>query len=558
MTIRIKTLLLTLFCVCSLHAQSVLSILDDNRKNIQNGKYETALAVLDNIHEESLIELGDSCVMLYNYEKGMCLYYLDKVENAIPFLQIGLEALERLPHEDCNYLELIYRIGSCYNNIEQYENAEKYFRRVMIRGNAQDFNCIVTVRALSELVEVYNRLGRPDLANACTERIEKNYNSNIKNDWDIQVELLFNLGEAQKLQKEKDSFIETYNKILQMVEENEGEESEDYLTYLYIYGLSLVDSFNLQLEALPIFERLLEIGRTGNYYRDFVCLAYENILRIKSSINDVEGVESILPQAINSFNETKDDIKTNIYEMIGSNFYEAGNLDVGAKYLEKEWNGETANTIHALSCLLDYYYFTDPQKALYYGKKGVAQFGQVEEVDDLTKRFFYTHLMYLSYNGMNYAETIQYAELLMPLINVQDNTDDYASLINHYTGSLIMLKEYKKAISIFIKNEDIEERIKPEDLLLLYADKGFAFVQIEDYYNSIEPLKKAAEIAIKTNQENWLITIYHNLGTAYMKTSNYTEALEYLNLSKNLQLRINGVVMQRTEDYINECLQKQN
>jgi tetratricopeptide (TPR) repeat protein len=84
---------------------------------------------------------------------------MDKYNEAIPCLNKALLLIEKMPHEDCNYLELIYGIGSCYNKLKQYEDAEKYFRRVIIRGNVQEFKCAITTRTLSELTEVYNKMG---------------------------------------------------------------------------------------------------------------------------------------------------------------------------------------------------------------------------------------------------------------------------------------------------------------------------------------------------------------------------------------------------------------
>ena len=83
----------------------------------------------------------------------------------------ALLKMEKLPHEDCIYLELIYGIGSCYNKLGQYHSAEKYLRRVMIRGNVLGFKCGITTQALSELTEVYDKLGYTKLAKECAIKI---------------------------------------------------------------------------------------------------------------------------------------------------------------------------------------------------------------------------------------------------------------------------------------------------------------------------------------------------------------------------------------------------
>ena len=152
-------------------AQNVPSVIDDAYALIEGGKYKESLVLLQNIDESQTYEHGDSCIMMYNYEMGACFYFLDRYEEAIPYLSKALLKMEKLPHEDCIYLELIYGIGSCYNKLGQYHSAEKYLRRVMIRGNVLGFKCEITTQALSELTEVYDKLGYTKLAKECAIKI---------------------------------------------------------------------------------------------------------------------------------------------------------------------------------------------------------------------------------------------------------------------------------------------------------------------------------------------------------------------------------------------------
>ena len=144
--------------------QDIPSVIKNVYSLIDDGKYSDGYKLIRDIDNQKVEVYGDSMVMVLNYEKGACLFFLDKYKEAIPFLNDALLRMEKLPHEDCNYLELIYSIGSCYNHLKQYEKAEEYFRRVIIRGNTQDFTCAITTQTLSELAEVYSRLGYNKLA----------------------------------------------------------------------------------------------------------------------------------------------------------------------------------------------------------------------------------------------------------------------------------------------------------------------------------------------------------------------------------------------------------
>lgn len=139
--------------------QDIPSLVKQAYSFIDNEKYAEGLNVLLKIDEQNVEVQEDSCAMMFYYEKGSCLYFLDRFEEAIPYLNKALLRMEKLPHEDCIYLELIYSIGSCYNKLKKYAAAEKYFRRVIIRGNVLGFKCAITSQTLSELTEVYNKLG---------------------------------------------------------------------------------------------------------------------------------------------------------------------------------------------------------------------------------------------------------------------------------------------------------------------------------------------------------------------------------------------------------------
>ena len=224
--------LVTTVCYAqNMEALNVPSIINKVYSLIDDEKYEEAHKLLQNINESQTIEHGDSCTMMYNYEMGTCLYYLDKFEEAIPYLNKALLKMEKLPHEDCVYLELIYGIGSCYNKLKQYREAETYFRKVMIRGNVLGFKCMITTQTLVELTEVYKKLGYNKLAKECTAKINSKIEDLPSENWSNRVEGLFDLAESYNEQGIYDEEIETYHKILGLIESNVGKTNEDYLLY---------------------------------------------------------------------------------------------------------------------------------------------------------------------------------------------------------------------------------------------------------------------------------------------------------------------------------------
>ena len=93
--------------IVELNAQNTKKLVEQAYELVNSKKIKEAYKYFQSISESQVNEYGDSCIMLYNYGKGACLYYMDKYEEAIPFLQKGLRYMEKLPHEDCHYLEML-------------------------------------------------------------------------------------------------------------------------------------------------------------------------------------------------------------------------------------------------------------------------------------------------------------------------------------------------------------------------------------------------------------------------------------------------------------------
>ena len=73
-------LLLILLCANS-YAQNIQQTINHAKILVDDGKYQEAYKCFQSITESQVNEYGDSCLMLYNYGKGACLYFMDKYED---------------------------------------------------------------------------------------------------------------------------------------------------------------------------------------------------------------------------------------------------------------------------------------------------------------------------------------------------------------------------------------------------------------------------------------------------------------------------------------------
>lgn len=553
-------LLILAGCVLALtdaSAQNTNKVVKKAWTLIDKGNHKEGYELIQDISDEKANEFGDSCVMILNYEKGTCLYKMNNYQDAIPFLKKALLYLEKMPHEDCNYLELIYGLGSCYNNLKDYRNAEKYFRRVIIRGNVQGFKCMITIKTLSELTEVYKKLGYEKLAQACAEKIDYKTNNISTENWSNRADALLNLANSYEKQGKFEEEIETYHELLDLVESNAGKNNEEYLTYCSILYQRLILN-NRNDEAIPFLEDVISIGKSYKIHNIYVCDAYENYLEIMAKRGKNEIVEKTLPEAIKYFQQTKeyDWNSQNIYERVGNAFIENDNQVLGVKYLEKEWNGHIANTIRSLTNLGSYYYKSNPSKALAYYKEAESQIELASNEE--TKCSILENIMYLYNTLNNFKEAVIYAEKAASFIKAIKDDDYYARHLTNWAVYCQKNSNMGKVGELFSELNGLMPRLSNETKAAIYSNKGFIYIGDKKYAESIDVLKKGVSfVKEKLGESNqWLAMMYHNLGRAYMLQQDNANALFYLNKSKEIQILLNGKAMQRTIDYINECESK--
>ena len=537
---------------------NVPSVIDKVYALIDDGKYEEAFKLLQIINESQTIEHGDSCTMMYNYEMGTCLCFFDKFEEAIPYLNKALLKMEKLPHEDCIYLELIYGIGSCYKKLKQYHNAEKYFRRVMIRSNVLGFKCMITTQTLSELTEVYNKLGYTKLAKECATKINSKIEDMPSESWSKRIEGLFDLANSYYEQGKYDEEIETYHKILDLIVSNVGKTNDDFLLYasLLRYKLLLQDR---QEEVTKILKEMIDIGRSYKVHNENVCSAYEDYLELMAKHNKAEFVEIMLPEAVDYIQHTNeyDWQNHNLYERIGNAFADIGNYKSGIKYLEMLWNGSPSNSMRSISNLgICYYFMPDYQKSISYLKKAEGMIN--DSTNNVTRKVLYSYLNTAYSNAQNYAEAIKYAEIAAPYIKEIDGNDVYAKHLTMWAIDCGNAHQYQEAQRLFEEAKGLFSIVSDNTKVTYYSQYGFYLIKTNEIPRATDVLKNGIKLCVESLGEDYalLTTMYHNLGRAYMLQQDYANALLYLNKSKDLQIKLNGKAMQRTLDYIKECESK--
>jgi tetratricopeptide (TPR) repeat protein len=166
--------------------------------------------------------------------------------------------------------------------------------------------------------------------------------------------------------------------------------------------------------------------------------------------------------------------------------------------------------------------------------------------------------MYLNERLGNPQEAIRYAEIAEPFIIEMHNDTYYRRHLVSWATECINANDIEKANQLMSKVESLLNHGTIEMNIGTLSNMGFVYLKSGKLERAISTIDKGIKLAINEKGEKCieLTTLYHNLGRAYMLKGDYSSALSALNKSKNLQLELEGEVMQRTADYIKECESK--
>lgn len=554
--------IILMICPVGISSQNVKIEMDKASTLMSEDKFDEAYSLLQKITEKQAEDYSDTCAAYYSYYKGSCLYYLKKYQEAIPCLQKSIQIMDKIHYKNCDYLEIMYGMGKCYMELNDYPKAEEYFRRTILKGNYINLNCAIRNQTYREMAELYSLTGKPDFADICTSRIESEMSFQDSKDLVSQIDGLWDLYKAHYDIGKFEESINDLKKLRNLVEQNSGKNNKDYLTYSYLLGALLRYNCNRPQEAAQIHKEMIDIGKQFKTYLDDVCSAYVEYLRFLSENNKVDSIELILPSAIKYYTSTKKERESedNLYEIIGNGLCDAKNYEDGVKYLEKKWEGKSVNSIKALDYLGAYYYYgkNDARKALGYYENAQAQIEGGLETNLGTKILILERLTLISQSLGRSNNALLFSEKLEPLLKQQNDDDYYSLFIIDWCVECINSGETEKAKELAGRAEAFLDKVSEDSKIRLLSQLGFVYIKTGQYVKSINHIKKGIDLAIKKDGEKTPIleTLYHNLGCAYMLQGDYSTALSALNKSKNLQLELKGGVMQRTTDYINECLGK--
>ena len=151
--------------------------------------------------------------------------------------------------------------------------------------------------------------------------------------------------------------------------------------------------------------------------------------------------------------------------------------------------------------------------------KGISYLGKAN-IDGYPPHMIYRFSGNGAYWQKDYVKAIEYYELYLKPSNNREKGTNYEEIVNQLSVSYIFSNQPGKAQTILLT------------------------------------LLKSDEARLRKDNTSLLEAIYHNLGRAIMLTGDKSEALKYLNKSKEMQVSLYGEASERTVQYIRECSAK--
>ncbi len=409
-----------------------------------------ALSQLQLLEKDCQTSDDDTLKAVYLELKGQALYSLERYKECIGPCKEAIRLFERCNLRQYEYLDAFQIIAIAYHRMGDFENAESYYRRGLIRSVAAKVSTTVQYKAemFQNLGSLYKAKGDSVLAEKAFNRSKQlsdsvldvskwNYVEWENSCWDK----INRLKQAEKYQDAVDVFSE----VIDGIQKNRGKD-KSYLLAVCSKAILLSRYLGKFDEAIPLFKEVVEIGENSSSTDESVCGAYCYLAQCYAYQGDFSKADAVIQKSQDCLSRANNDDYPphSIYRFAGNGAY---------------WK-------------------------------------------------------------QNYKKAIEYYEVYLSPKNNREKGNSYDDITNQLSVSYILAGKPKKA-----------------EVLL----HGFL---------------KTEENRLKTENIQTLANILHNLGRSIMLSGNKSEALKYLNQSKDLQTKLYGKVLERTLQYINECVVK--
>ncbi|MBB6612480.1 tetratricopeptide repeat protein [Pontibacter sp. Tf4] len=186
------------------------------------------------------------------------------------------------------------------------------------------------------------------------------------------------------------------------------------------------------------------------------------------------------------------------------------------------------------------YWYTDPKKAVAYGKEAVEEATKLQ--DSALLALAYNNAGAGFYNLGDYNTATEYYYKSLRLREVLADTIGLSTSYNNIGNIYISQFNYSKALSYYNKAMRLAEKVN-DTLSMSRAlnNMGNVYERQHKYHTALHYYLRALPLKEKTNDSRGTTISLVNIGYTYQKLGKYTRALHYLQRGLALTIRTNNL-----------------
>ena len=292
-----------LFLVCSInnfYAQTLWDSVIEARNLLEQDK-DAAEALLNRIEKQCMDTGNDSIRVLFMETKGIVLWDKERYKECIPYFLETIELYDRLHIKAQNYLDAFVAIGYSYGRLKDYDNAERYYRKALLKSVAAQHNKDFRPNVYRNLGNLYKEKGDSILALECYKRengVDVKYSDFMKRDdldWESSCwEMINRLVDSQKYEDAANAYVI----FIQGLKEKKGNKDNSYLLAVYSRAILLSRYLDKVSEAIPLFNELINLSDTLTEPDENICGAFCNLALCHSRIGEYDKLNTIISKGI--------------------------------------------------------------------------------------------------------------------------------------------------------------------------------------------------------------------------------------------------------------------
>ena len=320
-------------------AQTVWDSIVEVKNLLNNDKDDEAEFILNKIENQCMDSGNDTLRVLFLESKGRVLFGRDEYKECIPYFLNVIDLYDKLHFKHQNYLDAFLLIGYSYGRLQDYDNAEKYYRKALLKSVAIESNKEFRPQIYKNLGNIYMEKGDSMLAQECFKR------ANVENvdafdfmnhnyiEWETKyMNEISTLLDAKKYQEAADKCAN----FIQGIEKEKGKD-ETYISVVHTYANILSRFLNKYDEAKPLYEEIIEWGKDKSDTNENVCGAYCNLALCYAVNGDFLHADSIIDEGIPYLAKANNEYYPihSIYRFVGNGAYWRQNYVMAIKYYEQ-------------------------------------------------------------------------------------------------------------------------------------------------------------------------------------------------------------------------------